>query len=71
MYQLYIFPRGAGANDIPHVAQFLLHFKQALLVAGGRDSSNDLLSSTELYLPSTNGWIRKANLPRQHKFKLL
>ena len=50
---------------------FLLHFEQALLVAGGRDSSNDLLSSTELYLPSANGWTRKTNLPRQQKIKLL
>ena len=43
---------------------FLLYFNQALLVAGGRNRNNERESSTELYLPSNNGWRTGASLPR-------
>ena len=45
---------------------FLLYFKQALIVAGGYNivSVTGWLSSTEIYLPSTNKWTTGGNLPR-------
>ena len=39
-------------------------FQQALLVAGGYDSSGDPTSSTELFFPSKNAWTTGGNLPR-------
>ena len=39
---------------------FLLDFKQALLVAGGLEGG----TTTELYIPSNNGWTTGGSLPR-------
>ena len=50
-----------------NVIQFsLLYFKQIVLVAGGNgelDRYDLLLSSTELYSPSSDSWTAGQNLP--------
>ena len=43
---------------------FLLYFKQALLVAGGRNNGGFQISSTEIFLPSDGRWTSGGNLPR-------
>ena len=47
-------------------AESLLYFKQIVLVAGGNgelDRYDLLLSSTELYSPSSDSWTAGQNLP--------
>ena len=52
-------------EKVPMLFNYLLFFKQGLLVAGGL-GSGVFLSSTEIYLPSNNKWTAVKNLPRFH-----
>ena len=46
------------------VSFLCVHFKQGLLVAGGGNWGTEPLSSTELFLPSKNKWLKGKELPR-------
>ena len=64
------FVSAAGEKVKISTTNFVLYFKQALIVAGGYGNvaggygSLSRLSSTELFFPSRNAWTAGGSLPR-------
>ena len=66
LHHVHIFKWRKGL--IPKFALDLILISQGLLVTGG-SNGREVLSSTELYLPSKNQWTRGEDLPRHFKSK--